>query len=107
MVAAWIAAGGYVVVLVLGSLLASAFSGRDPDLKPAALIPVPVLVLLLLSLRASASRPLMHVTAVVLLGCAVWMIQLAEGKFDFTLTAPLALFAMWLGYYVWALWGPA
>lgn len=97
----------YLVVVVLGTLLAGAFRGRSEPPSPLAIVPGILLVLVWRTLGATPSPRLLHVTAVLAIAVVGFILYTARGNWDVTSLAPLAWALAWLAWYALALRNPA
>jgi len=95
---------GWAVLVVLGSQFRQSL-GASPVGAVVALAPIPIAVLVLASLRTGASRTLLHVAAVVVIGTILLVVWSASGKMDPGLYILFLYLGLWLAYYGWRVLG--
>ena len=89
----------YLVIVVLGTLLAGAFRGRSEPPSPLAIVPGILLVLIWRSLGDPPSPRLLHATAALAAVVAGFIAWTSRGEWDFTNIGGLAYLALWLAWY--------
>ncbi len=90
----------YLVVVVLGTLLAGAFRGRSEPPSPLAIVPGILLVLVWRTLGNAPSSRLLHLTAALATAVVGFILYSARGNWDLTSVGPLAWVLLWLVWYV-------
>lgn len=100
LISAILGAASYAILMWIGLQFRASF-GAEGLASLLALLPIPAVVLIIASLRMTANRTLLHITAVVvvsLIGLCIWQIQSQE-KSDPSLMLTIVYMVLWLIYY--------